>query len=242
MASQDSDGQEFCNNATRVCSARDSEGHGTHTLVDRRGRPRRQRGALRRRAWPRERHRPRRARDHVPRLPRQGLLQLGLGSRGPAGDPRRRQRAQLLDLGRRAAVLGSGRARVPRRHQRGDLGQRVGRQQRPRRVDLRSRRPVDDDGGRFDRPALVHLDAAPDRRRRRDAGRSGRHAHQRHLVGDPRRHGRHAGQGRRRQRGRALPVGPRRRARRPARSWSASAGRTAVSTRAAGSSRAARPG
>jgi subtilisin family serine protease len=31
MSSQNSDGQEFCNNATHVCSARDSEGHGTHT-------------------------------------------------------------------------------------------------------------------------------------------------------------------------------------------------------------------
>src|SRR4029078_12574775 len=31
MASQNSDGQEFCNNTTHVCSARDSEGHGTHT-------------------------------------------------------------------------------------------------------------------------------------------------------------------------------------------------------------------
>jgi hypothetical protein len=31
MATQNSDGQEFCNNATHVCSARDSEGHGTHT-------------------------------------------------------------------------------------------------------------------------------------------------------------------------------------------------------------------
>ena len=28
-----SDGQEFCNNTTHVCSARDSEGHGTHTTT-----------------------------------------------------------------------------------------------------------------------------------------------------------------------------------------------------------------
>ena len=38
--------------------------------------------------------------------------------------------------------------------QRGDLGQRVGRQQRPGRGDLRSRRTVDDDRGRLDGPAL----------------------------------------------------------------------------------------
>jgi Subtilase family. len=28
-----SDGQEFCNNTTHVCSPRDSEGHGTHTTT-----------------------------------------------------------------------------------------------------------------------------------------------------------------------------------------------------------------
>jgi hypothetical protein len=33
MAVNSSDGQEFCNNATKACSARDSEGHGTHTLT-----------------------------------------------------------------------------------------------------------------------------------------------------------------------------------------------------------------
>src|SRR4051812_31783656 len=31
MSIQNSDGQEFCNNTSHVCSARDSEGHGTHT-------------------------------------------------------------------------------------------------------------------------------------------------------------------------------------------------------------------
>ncbi len=43
-------------------------------LVDRRGRLRHVGGALRRRAWPRLRDRTGRARDHVPRLPRAGLL------------------------------------------------------------------------------------------------------------------------------------------------------------------------
>jgi Subtilase family len=33
MANVGSDGQEFCNNATGECSARDSEGHGTHTTT-----------------------------------------------------------------------------------------------------------------------------------------------------------------------------------------------------------------
>ena len=72
-----------------------------------------------------------------------------------AGDRRRRQRDQLLDLGRRQAVHRPGRAGVPRCHQRRHLGQRLGRQQRPRRGDLRPRRPVGDDGRRLDRPARV---------------------------------------------------------------------------------------
>ena len=87
MASQGSDGQEFCNNATPVCSARDSEGHGTHTIVDGGRRLRVVRGAVRRPAWSCVRYRPGRARDHVPRLPRQRLLQLRLGERGQPGDP-----------------------------------------------------------------------------------------------------------------------------------------------------------
>jgi subtilisin family serine protease len=33
MATIGSDGQEFCNNTTGVCSPRDSEGHGTHTMT-----------------------------------------------------------------------------------------------------------------------------------------------------------------------------------------------------------------
>jgi hypothetical protein len=33
MANIGSDGQEFCNDTTKVCSPRDSEGHGTHTLT-----------------------------------------------------------------------------------------------------------------------------------------------------------------------------------------------------------------
>ena len=61
-----------------------------------------------------------------------------------------------------------GRARLPRRLQRRHLGQRLGRQQRPGRGDVRPRRPVGDHGRRLDGPALLHLDAAPDRRRRRD--------------------------------------------------------------------------
>ena len=81
---------------------------------------------------------------------RTGLLQLRLGGRGPAGDPRRRRRDQLLDLRRGEPVHRRGRARVPRRVQRGHLRQRLGRQLRPGRGDGRPRRPVGDDGRRVD--------------------------------------------------------------------------------------------
>ena len=51
--------------------------------------------------------------------------------------------------------------------------------------DLRPRRAVGDDRRRLDGPALVQLDPAPDRRRRRHVRRAGRDADQRHLVPDP---------------------------------------------------------
>ena len=122
-----------CNNTTHICSARDSEGHGTHTASTAAG-------------------------DGVASVPlygvdrgpisgmapgarviayrvclSAGLLPVRLGGGGPAGDPRRGRRDQLLDLGRRQPVLGCGRARVPRRVQRGHLRQRLGRERRPGR-------------------------------------------------------------------------------------------------------------
>ena len=68
------------------CSPRDSEGHGTHTLDDGRGRLCRLGRALRRRARPGLRYRTRRARDRVSRLPPAGLLRLRLGRGRAAGD------------------------------------------------------------------------------------------------------------------------------------------------------------
>ena len=206
-----------------MCSARDSEGHGTHTDDDRRRRLRRLGDALRRRARPGLRHRPRRPRDRC----------TASASAAAASAP-----TPWRPCSRRsstASTSSTSRSRAARNpytdpvelafldaYERRDLGQRVGRQQRPGRGDVRARRPVGDDGRRLDGPASVHLDAAPDGRRRRDARRSGRHAHQRHLVGDAGRPRRDAP--RRRGRGRALPVERSPRARPPARSWSAQRG------------------
>ena len=200
---------EFCNAATGVCSARDSEGHGTHTTTTAAGDCVDLRHAVRRRARSRLRHRPGRPRDPVPRLPGPGLLRLRLGRGRPAGHPRRRQRHQLLDLRRRQPVQRCRRARVPRRVQRRDLRQRLGRQLRSGRRHLRSRRPMDDHGRRLDGTASVRLRPPSHRRRRRFARYPRHHPHQRHLEPDPGRHGGDPAEGRRRQRRRALPVGSR---------------------------------
>ena len=138
MANVGSDGQEFCNNATNVCSPRDSEGHGTHTLTTAAG-DCVQSAVL----------------YGVERGPVCGIAPgahvimyrvcLAQGCFGSdsvaavaAGDPRRRRRDQLLDLGRRQPVHRPGRAGVPRRGQRGHLRERVGRQRRPGRGHRRT--------------------------------------------------------------------------------------------------------
>ena len=176
---------EFCNATTRHVLARATPRATART-------PRRRppatcvdsAAALRRRARPGQRHRPRRPRDHVPRLrcdraasaptpsrpcsrrspTASNVINFSIcGARNPYTDP---VELAFLDA-------------YERRH----LRQRLGRQQRPRR-----RRPPSTAArgsttvGASTGPALVHLDAAPDRRRRRDVRHGRRHAHERRSA------------------------------------------------------------
>ena len=167
------------------------------------------------------------------------LLQLRLGRGRPAGDPRRRQRDQLLDLGRRAT-------RTPiRSSSRSSTRSTPGSRSTPRPATAARAPATSDHGGPWvttvgastgprSFTSTLHLTA--------DGGATfdmlGRHADQRHL--DARRPscwpqtlpGR----------GRALPVDARRGHGDRQDRRSASAAPTAASTRAAGSSPAARPG
>ena len=79
-------------------TARDSNGHGTHTTTTAAGDRRRQRPDLRHRPRPDQRRRPGRLGHRVQGLRPRGLLRLRLRGRRRAGHPRRRRRHQLLDL------------------------------------------------------------------------------------------------------------------------------------------------
>nr|BFE77444.1 hypothetical protein GCM10020093_000450 [Planobispora longispora] len=106
-------------------SARDSNGHGTHTATT-------AAAALARRQpaghqpRPDPRRRPGRARVGLQGLRPGGLLQLRLGAGGRPGHPRRRAGDQLLDLRRLLALHRPGRAGLPRRLRGGRAGVGLG--------------------------------------------------------------------------------------------------------------------
>ena len=127
---------------------------------------------------------------------------------------------QLLDLGRCNPYRTRSSSHSSMRST-GDHGQRLGRQLRSGCVDLRSRWSVDDDRGCLDGTARVRLHPAPHRGRRRSARRSGRDADDGGSRARPGRPGRDAAKAGGGHRGRALPVGCSPPARRASPSWSA---------------------
>ena len=81
-------------------TARDSNGHGTHTTSTTAGNALASRRGVRCRAGPDQRHRARRLRHRVQGLRHRGLLRLRHHRGRRPSRPRRRRRHQLLDLGR----------------------------------------------------------------------------------------------------------------------------------------------
>ena len=233
-------------------SARDYNGHGTHTSVDRRRQPRRHRdgpgGGLRHD----QRHgaaRPHRvykalwstedastASGHD-RRPRRG---------DRPGRRRRRRRHQLLDQRHADELRRPGRGRVPVRRRRRRLRRRVGRQQRPDRRTVAHPSPwiTTVAAGTHNRDGQ-RLGHARQRRdlHRRVGGDHGRSAPLDRLDGGRRRR-RRSRQARALLRRRATTAGrpSSTRPRSPARSWSATAASTPASTRASRSSRRAASG
>ncbi len=175
MAVNGSDGQEFCNDTTDICSARDPEGHGTHTMTTAAG-------------------------DcvnsavlyGVDRGPVCGIApgahvieyRVCLAQGCFSSDSVDAVEQAILDgvnvinfsiSGGARSVHRPGRARVPRRVPRRDLRQRVGRQQRPgRRAPPTTAGRGSPPSGASTGPRSFTLDAAPDGRRRRDARQSAR--------------------------------------------------------------------
>ena len=127
-------------------SARDSNGHGTHTATTSAGRPGRERQS----AWDQPRANPRNctwcARFHLQSLRCAGLLPIRLGRSGRFGDHRPRRCHQLLDLRGNGPLRRSCGASLPRRLRCRRPGVRERRERRSRSRNRQSQLTVGTDG------------------------------------------------------------------------------------------------
>ena len=172
-------------------SARDSNGHGTHTASTSAGGPA-TRVDLRHPPRRHPRHRPRRRRHGLQGLRPPGVLPVRLRRRGRPGHRRRRRRHQLLHLRRQLPVRRRRRARVPRRLRRRRVRRRVRRQLRPRPGHHRPPQPLGRHRRRLPPVAGVRVDRHPQRHRRRHCHRHRRDHHPGHRQPAARRVGRRA--------------------------------------------------
>ena len=172
MATYDAFGPDLLPGENR--SARDDDGHGTHTSSTAAGNAGVQASDLRHPARHHLGHRPARLRRDVQGLRRRRLLQLRLGRGSPAGHRGWRRMSSTSPIsGGVQPVLRRRRTRVPRCLQRGRLRRCLGRQRRSRRRHHRSPRAVGH-GGRCQHHAARLRRHRPRHRRRRRVDGPGR--------------------------------------------------------------------
>ena len=177
---------EFCDNTTKQCSARDADGHGTHTASTAAGDIVNSAKVFGIERGPISGIAPGAYVIAYRVCLEEGCFELGLRGRDPAGDPRRRRRDQLLDRRRREPFTDPVELAFLDFYKAGGAGERVGRQQRPWRGDRRARRPVGQHGRRLDLAAALPHHAEAAWRRRGHAQPHRRVDHARHEARHPR--------------------------------------------------------